>query len=121
MGTPAMQLAKPPAQPPDVANQISAQPDVASALQSSGSPDSSSPLAKNPQGALLVQGEAIEKVLKQMAAMNAKFAPYADRAMTVIKSGIADAVQNPDSQTADSQPSPGETGAEDSSPSSFPG
>ena len=42
----------------------------------------------HPQGAMLAQYNALEQVLNQMAGQNEKFAPYAYRAIAVIKEGL---------------------------------
>lgn len=49
--------------------------------------DSKAPAA-DPAGALKAQGDAVEKVLKQMASMDEKFAPFANRMMDILKAGM---------------------------------
>jgi hypothetical protein len=57
----------------------------------------------NPQGALMMQMEAVEKVLNNMARMNDKMKPYADRAMSVLKAGMSE-VSGPSGEAKEAGP-----------------
>lgn len=47
---------------------------------------------QNPQDAMLAQAEAIKKVLDQMAKMNERFAPFANRMVEVMQAGLSEAL-----------------------------
>lgn len=44
-----------------------------------------------PHGALLSQGQAVEKVIQQMGRISPKFAPWGDKIVTLLKTGLAEA------------------------------
>lgn len=46
----------------------------------------------HPQGALLAQYSALEKVINQMSGQNEKFAPYGARAIAILKQGLSAAI-----------------------------
>lgn len=78
-------------------------------------------MAMNPQGALLAQKAAVEKVLNQMAQMSPDFAPFAKRALDTIDAGINATQQKgggggPSSGNGSSMQPPADAGA-----GSFPG
>lgn len=88
----------PPPLPPDVASQMGQPPSAQVAqMVSHGA------LAANPQGAILAQGQAVEKVLRDMARTQPKFGPFADRMVAVLKAGLGE-LTGPDSTA--SQPAP---------------
>ena len=45
----------------------------------------------HPQGALIAQGQAVENVIRQMGRMSEKFAPWGDKMVTLLKTGLAEA------------------------------
>jgi hypothetical protein len=53
-------------------------------------PDLQSTMAAHPQGALLTMAEATRKVAQQMARMNPKFAPYAQRMIQIMDQGMGE-------------------------------
>lgn len=102
--------ATPPPLPPEVAAQMGqsyehqlAAHQMAHAGAQVGAPGAGG--APNPQGAFLVQGKAVEKVVTDMARMNPKFAAYAERITGILKAGMAASVGGP-LAGATSQPSP---------------
>lgn len=127
MGSPAINLDAPPPQPPGVTGQVGGGPKPPDSPPgpsviggSSGGVNGA--MAMNPQGALLAQKSAVEKVLNQMSQMSPVFAPFAKRALDTIEAGINAAQQGggqgggPSSANGSSMQPPADSGK-----GSFPG
>lgn len=83
-----MGLDAPPMQPPDVTSQTGFA-GVGQMMADKAKQDN--PMAAaGAGGALLAQGDAVEKVLTQMA-KNDKFKPFANRIIAILKAGMAEA------------------------------
>ena len=93
-------LDAPPPPPPDVTSQTGAMGGVGSVMnrQRGGGPtgpagEMESVSQAHPQGAMLAQADAVEKLLRQMSRMNEGFAPYANRMAVVLRNGLAQALE----------------------------
>lgn len=78
-----------PPPPPDVAGQTGASPYAgmgAMMQKKDQGPDGGG--GAHPQGALIAQGEAVKKVIDQMAKMESGFGPFADRIKSLIDAGV---------------------------------
>ena len=96
----APRMDAPPPPPPDVTAQTGAMSRIGSAMnrQGGGGPvgpsgEMASVSQAHPQGAILAQADAIEKLLRQMSRMNEGFAPYANRMAVVLRNGLAQALE----------------------------
>lgn len=122
MGSPGLNLDAPPPQPPGLTSQTGGGDKPPGAAVLGGAPSGAGgvdgAMAMNPQGALLAQKAAVEKVLNQMAQMSPGFAPFAKRALDTIDAGINAAQKGggPSSGNGSSMQPPADAGA-----GSFPG
>lgn len=102
MATGNMTLDATPMQPPGVAGQMGAGSEsgglnIAEMVrnQAAGGPpkDFASAAQAHPQGALITRIEAIEKVLRETARDNPPMAMYANRAIEILKTGMAETIK----------------------------
>ena len=88
----AMAFDQTPNQPPDVAAQMGAKPAFAGVGEMmAGKKPESGPGGVSPTGAIESAGEAVEKVIDNMATMSEAFKPFANRIKQFLKAGIAEA------------------------------
>lgn len=102
---PVGRLDSPPASSPDVTNQMGMSgltSALGDSLKSKGGPPDLEQVGKdNPQGFLQVQYQAIEKVAQQMASSSRAFAPFAMKALAIMREGLGKAMQSPPDAAGD--------------------
>jgi len=57
----------------------------------------------NPQGALFMRLDAVEKTLNEMARMNDRYKPYVNRALAILKAGVNE-IAGPTGQAKEAGP-----------------
>lgn len=92
-----MAMDRPPMPPPDVTGQMgipptqpSSEPGLASMMPQQGEQQS-----VNPNGELMAQTEAVKRVLEQMVRLNPTMAPFAQKCITILDTGLAAVSQSP--------------------------
>lgn len=97
LGAPRLQ--EPPPQPPNVTSQQGALSTVGAAvnrnaareLQGGGPAGELTSMAEtHPQGAILAQADAVEKLMRQMSRMSPLFAPFANRISVILRRGLGE-------------------------------
>lgn len=95
----APRLDGPPPQPPNVTAQQGALTSVGAAMnrnvargqQEGGPPGELTSMAQShPQGAILAQADAVEKLMRQMSRMSPLFAPFANRISVILRRGLGE-------------------------------
>jgi hypothetical protein len=96
----AMALDRPPLPPPEVGGQMGipptpppTQPGLASMMPpTAGQP---APGATDPNGEVVAQTEAVKRVLEQVVRLNPVMAPFAQKCITILDTGLAAVSQAP--------------------------
>lgn len=111
---------RPPMPSPDIQSQMGTpqQPPSGAGLSQMKPMDQSGPApgAPNPHGFIMAQADAIKKVLNQMAQAEVTFAPFAQKMIQVMESGVS-AVSAAPSGQQEAAPAPAEAGTAGPSPS----
>lgn len=100
---------RPPMPPPEVQGQMGMQPDgpqaepgLASMAQ--GQPQ---PGAVNPNGELVAQTEAVKRVLEQIVRLNPVMAPFAQKCISILDTGLSAVSQSPTASQQGESPAGG--------------
>jgi hypothetical protein len=94
-----MALDRPPMPPPEITGQMGqpptqppTEPGLASMMPQQGQPQ---PGAVNPNGELVAQTEAVKRVLEQIVRLNPIMAPFAQKCISILDTGISAVSQSP--------------------------
>ena len=97
----AMPLDRPPMPPPEIAAQMGQQPTgpatepgLASMMPPGGAPQQG---AVDPNGELVAQTEAVKRVLEQIVRLNPIMAPFAQKCITILDTGLSAVSTSPPS------------------------
>jgi hypothetical protein len=92
-----MSLDRPPIPPPEVTGQMGMPPTQPSpeAGLASMMPQGGGQQAVNPNGELIAQTEAIKRVLEQIVRLNQTMAPFAQKCMEILDTGLSAVSQSP--------------------------
>lgn len=93
-------LDAPPMTPPETSGQMgfSGVGEMLGDKMKQGQPPGDMQGGVQPQGALLAQYSALEKVINQMSTQNEKFAPYGARAIAILKEGLSASISETPNQ-----------------------
>jgi hypothetical protein len=124
MAMDAVRLDQPPAQPPQVSSQMGAGAEnpmqgIGQMLEKKEGPADFASMAKtHPQGALITRVEAVQKVLNETARMDQTMAPYCQRAIEILRSGLGEALKMQKAGVVAPSPDAGAGAAESNKPPS---
>lgn len=97
-----MALDRPPMPPPEITGQMGmppSQPPQEAGLASMMPPQGQGPQpgAVNPNGEVVAQTEAVKRVLEQIVRLNPVMAPFAQKCITILDTGLSAVSQSPQS------------------------
>lgn len=100
----AMALDRPPMPPPEVTGQMGqpptnppTEPGLASMMPQQG--QAPAPGAVDPNGEVVAQTEAVKRVLEQIVRLNPVMAPFAQKCITILDTGLSAVSQSPATST----------------------